>query len=257
MNGIWQVLFQINYLLRAVESAQEIPCLCVSCYINMCFVILSTVMRSIDAVIFDMDGVLLDSETISDRTWLTVAQQTGVDNIEKLIADCRGQNARDTIAHLHECCGKLFDAESFIMRTTDLFYQIETTEGIPLMKGAKAALDCLSKKYRLALASSTDGVAVQRQLENAGLLSYFETRTTGNMVTHSKPDPEIYRMACASLGLQPNRCCAVEDSPNGIRSAHAAGLLCVMVPDKIQPDDEMRALADYIIPSLEKICDVL
>lgn len=219
--------------------------------------LLSIDMESIDAVIFDMDGVLLDSETISDRTWLTVAEQMGVDNIQALISDCRGQNAADTIAHLRERCSKLFDAELFIMRTTELFYQIEATEGIPLMKGAKAALEYLSKKYRLALASSTDGVAVRRQLERAGLLSYFETRTTGNMVTHSKPNPEIYRMACASLGLQAERCCAVEDSPNGIRSAHAAGLLCIMVPDKIQPDDEIRSLADYIIPSLEKIGDVL
>ena len=214
-------------------------------------------MKSIDAVIFDMDGVLLDSETISDKTWFAVASQMGIGDMHALLDDCRGRNAVDTATYLRKRYGADFDADAFLARTHQLLYQIEEAEGIPLMKGAKAALDYLSKKYRLALASSTDGVAVHRQLERAGLLSFFETCTTGNMVTHSKPDPEIYRMACASLGVQAERCCAVEDSPNGIRSAHAAGLLCIMVPDKIQPDDEIRSLADFIIPSLEKIGDVL
>lgn len=212
---------------------------------------------SIKAIIFDMDGVILDSETISDRTWAIAQKEMNVSTDSDFINLCRGLNHNDTLQVLHEVFGADFDAEGFLNKTTSHFYEIEDKEGIPLMPYAKELLNYLKPKYRLALASSTNGKAVQRQLTNTGVIDFFETRTTGEMVEHSKPDPEIYLMACRSLGLESAECVAVEDSPNGIRSAHAAGIPVIMVPDKIKPTPELESLCWKICPSLKSLAEFL
>ena len=118
-------------------------------------------------------------------------------------------------------------------------------------------LECLEslkkKRLRLAVASSTRWESVQRQLKNAGIFDYFETITTGDKVLHSKPAPDIYLKSLDSLSLSAADCIAVEDSPNGVRAAVAAGIRCVMVPDQIQPDSEMQKSAWKIIKSLNEL----
>ena len=212
---------------------------------------------SIKAIIFDMDGVILDSETISDKTWLITQDEMNVKTDKDYINMCRGSNRNDTLQILHDVFGEGFDSEGFLKRATELFHQIEETDGIPLMPYAREILEYLKPKYRLALASSTNGVAVKRQLTNAGIIQYFETLTTGDQVVHSKPDPEIYLKACHSLGLEPEECVAVEDSPNGIRSAAAAGLKVIMVPDKIQPFPEIELLCWQICITLKSLEEFL
>lgn len=199
-------------------------------------------MNSIKAVIFDMDGVILDSESISDITWHKALEEAGLKDDKDAVNKCRGTNLADTYAILKELYGKDFPVEKFMNRSSELFTQIEFTSGIPLLPYAKEILEYLKPKYRIALASSTKGATVKRQLTNAGVIQYFETITTGDMVKHSKPDPEIYLLACKSLGLKPEECAAIEDSPNGIKSASAAGLKTIMVPDKIQPTEELMPL---------------
>ena len=91
------------------------------------------------------------------------------------------------------------------------------------------------------------------QLEQAGILKYFDEIITGDMVTKSKPDPEIYRMACEKIGVDPQNAFAVEDSYNGIRSAQAGGLRAIMVPDLLPADEEMKELAEVVLPSLNDV----
>ena len=208
-------------------------------------------------IIFDMDGVILDSETISDRTWLAAAEERGLEINIDLINKCRGTNKNDTIAIFKKHYGEAFDGEGFLARTSELFHQIEEKEGIPLMYYAKEILEYLKPRYTLALASSTRGETVERQLRTAGVIDYFETRTTGEMVVHSKPNPEIYLMACKSVGVEPSECYAIEDSLNGIKSAYAAGLKPIMVIDKIQPTEEIRKMCVAIFDSLEGLKDLL
>ena len=214
-------------------------------------------MENIQAVIFDMDGVLLDSESVSDRTWHIVSDELNLKNIDLALNACRGQNTNDMKDTLRSFYGVQFNADFFIERVNSLFYEIEKNEGIPLKEGASEALEYLSKKYRISLASSTYSEAVKRQMTTANLIHYFESITTGDMVLHSKPNPEIYEMACKSLSLLPECCVAIEDSPNGIRSAIRAGLSCIMIPDKIEPNEEIRKLTSYILPSLSMIKSVL
>ena len=211
----------------------------------------------IKAIIFDMDGVILDSETISDKTWAIAQDEMDVSTDKDYINMCRGSNRNDTLKILRDVFGQDFDADAFLNRATVLFHMYEDTQGIPLMPYAKQILEYLKPKYRLALASSTNGGAVERQLTTAEVIDFFETRTTGEMVEHSKPDPEIYLMACRSLGVSPEECVAVEDSPNGIRSAAKAGLKVVMVPDKVQPTEEIEALCWKICPTLKSLEEFL
>lgn len=211
----------------------------------------------IKAIIFDMDGILLDTESICNKTWEIAGKEWNLNNPLEAITRCRGTNKNDTKSILKEFYGTNFDADSYLARTSELFHQIEKTSGIPLMPYAKETLEYLAKKYRLALASSTREIVVREHLNAQNLLSYFETITTGDMVKHSKPDPEIYKLACNSLKLNPSECLSIEDSPNGIKSAVSAGIKTIMIPDTIQPTPEIKALAWQIYPNLKEMCTIL
>lgn len=210
-------------------------------------------MTEIKGIIFDMDGVILDTETICFRTWETAGAEFGLPDMKRAQEACLGTNKTDTLAILKELYGAEFEAERFLDRTSELFHRIEETDGIPLMPHAKETLSFLHKRYILALATSTRRQTAARQLAEAGVDGCFSAFTFGDMVKHSKPAPDIYRMACRSISLPPDECAAVEDSPNGIRSAHAAGMQCIMIPDKIPPTEEIARLCAHILPSLKEL----
>ena len=149
----------------------------------MAFICISLVVNDINffiwysllimkGIIFDMDGVILDSETISDRTWFKAAEERGLTINLEMINACRGTNKNDTIEIFKKFYGADFDGEEFLTRTSELFHQIEDKEGIPLMHYAKEILEYLSPRYTLALASSTRGPTVERQLKNAGVIDF-------------------------------------------------------------------------------------
>lgn len=212
---------------------------------------------NIKGVIFDMDGILLDSESISDITWEKAGKDFSIPMTIETLDSCRGSNKNDIICKLKEKFGQNFDAVAFLTKTGEYFWQIEEERGIPLMPYVKEILEYLQPEYELALASSTGGPSVTKHLTKTGIISYFEKRITGDMVTHSKPDPEIYLKACQLVGLKPEECVAIEDSPNGIKSAAAAGMKVIMVPDRMKPTEELGKICYRIIPSLKELKDIL
>ncbi len=211
----------------------------------------------IKAVIFDMDGVILDTETISWHSWDLAAEEYGVKDIAAINARCMGANRADTYELLRGFYGKDFPSEKFINRASELSSQIIQRDGIPLMPHAKEALEYLSKKYTLALASSTRKSVVQKQLSTIGIIDYFKTLTTGDMVEHSKPNPEIYQKALESISIDAENAVAIEDSPNGVNSAANAKIRTIMIPDKIQPDETLKSRCWKILSSLAEIEKIL
>lgn len=210
------------------------------------------------AVVFDMDGVLFDSERITRIQWKRAAGEYQVSDIETAVKECTGRSVQDTWAYLQKKYGSDFPAQEFRQRCSTLFHEYVDEHGLPLMPFAKEILEYLHERnYRIALASSTRTPTVTHELKDAGLYDYFETITCGDMVEHSKPAPDIYLMSCRSLNLEPGECIAVEDSPNGIRSAYEAGMMPVMVPDQIQPDDEICAMLYKKCDSLKEITEIL
>ena len=207
----------------------------------------------IEAIVFDMDGVLLNTEEISERAWRDAAAALSLPAALPLYSSIIGTTMQATEELLTCALGE--EAAKLFMAEWDAgFDKIAEAEGIPAMPFAAEALSRLKGRYRLALASSTEGSRVRAQLSDAGLLGFFEALATGDMVQRGKPAPDIYIKACEMLSLPPNSCAAVEDSPNGVQSAYSAGLLPIMIPDRIAPDEKTRALLWRQFSSLEELC---
>lgn len=212
----------------------------------------------IKGFVFDMDGVLLDTESVCDRTWELAAKDFGirVEDAMRIISLCRGTNKKTSREIILREIGSDFDVDSYMTATSSYFKKIEEQEGIALKQYAKECLSYLKDKgYRLALASSTRQVVVEKELKGAGLYDYFEYLICGDMVANSKPDPEIYATAVKKLGLDPSECVAIEDSLNGLKSGKAAGLTTIMVPDRVAANEETKAVTDYLFDSLKDVVE--
>lgn len=209
---------------------------------------------SVKAVVFDMDGVLFDTERLCMDSWLAVAEKQGIPDMEKFFPSCIGRNLTDTRVLFHEFYGDAFDYDVFRKQASIWFHEVIERKGVPVKPGVREILTFLKEGgYHIGLASSTSRPAVENHLERAGIRDYFQSLTTGDMVLHSKPCPDIYLMACGSMGEDPARTVAVEDSPNGIRSAYSAGMIPVMVPDLLAPDEEMREKSAVICGDLWEV----
>ena len=203
------------------------------------------------AVVFDMDGVIFDSERAQMAVWLALAEEAGLRGMERVYHRCIGVTLEATGAILKEEYGADFPWEDFRRRTNAAYRARYAGGRLPLKSGARELLEALhARAVPLALASSTDGALVRAWLTEAGLLGCFDAVITGDMVTRSKPDPEIFLTACAALGVKPADAYVIEDSCNGVRAGYAGGMHVLMVPDLLPPDEEMREKAEAFFPSL-------
>ncbi len=202
-------------------------------------------------IVFDMDGVIFDTENQILGIWIYLAGKYGIEGIETAFYQCIGTNREKTKKIMLEHYGENFPYEKFRQESSMLFKERTAAEGIPVKAGVRELLSFLKiNGYRLGLASSTRYAVVKEELEGAGLFDFFEIVVGGDMVRRSKPAPDIYQKACEELAVEPERAYAVEDSKNGVRSAVEAGLRVFLIPDLIAPDDEMKKMAYQIYPDL-------
>lgn len=208
------------------------------------------------AVVFDMDGVLFDTERLCQDSWIEVANRRGLPGMEIIFPKCIGRNANDSRQIVLEAYGADFDYEVFRREASDWFWKYLEENGLPVKEGVRELLNWLKEQgWRIGLASSTRRSSVISHLEQAGIKDFFEEIITGDMVEHSKPLPDIYLLACRKLMVDPAETYAIEDSPNGIRSAYRAGMKPIMVPDLLSPDGEMEQLSTCIFSGLLDVLD--
>ena len=197
----------------------------------------------IKAVIFDMDGVLFDTEAVSNMTWDQIGKEQNLDDIHGALLKVIGLNWNDGVAVLKKQYGEDFDGDGFLKEARVRNQAWIDANGIPLKQGVKEILQFLKdKQIPAAICSSTAVPIIESHLNNADMNGYFQEIIGGNLVKHSKPEPDIYLKACEAVGFAPEDCMAVEDSPNGIRAAYRAGMQTVMVPDLVPPTEELLSM---------------
>ena len=212
----------------------------------------------VSGIIFDMDGVLIDSERQSNEGWLWAAEQLGVDMPMWLIDSFKGAPA--------ELCCKFFDDyykgvidywEAKELRTQHV-YKIRETEGIPVKKGVKDIFEYIRNNgLKCAVATSTRRESAEKTLHEIGVWDYLDAVVYGDEVEHGKPEPDIFLRAAKAIGISPSEAVVVEDSINGIKAGYAADMRVVHIPDTIAIDDDIRKLTYMVCADLNGLIDVV
>ncbi|MBR2182546.1 MAG: HAD family phosphatase [Acidaminococcaceae bacterium] len=203
--------------------------------------------KQVQAVIFDMDGVIFDSERLVIECWKVIAEKHNIPDIVEICMRVQGNNRVETGKRFLEKYGNDFPYETYKKEVTALFRERYGEGRLPLKPGVVEILHALQKAgIPLAVASSTRSDIVRIELEEAHLLQYFDAILGGDMVSRSKPEPDIFLAAAKALQADPAGCYVLEDSHNGIRAASRAGMHPIMVPDMQQPTEEMHELAEVI-----------
>lgn len=212
----------------------------------------------IKGIIFDMDGLMLDTETLLTRFWCEAAQSFGFDMKKEHVLGIRSLAAKFAEPKLKGIFGESFDYKAVRAKRIELMNAYVSEHGIVKKKGLDELLDFLkSGGYRIAVATATDLKRTEMYLTKIGIWDYFDKIVCGSMVENGKPEPDIYLLAARELGLPPCECIALEDSPNGILSASRAGCHPIMIPDLSQPDEELLKICDGVFISLDKVIDYL
>jgi HAD superfamily hydrolase (TIGR01509 family) len=207
----------------------------------------------VEAVVFDLDGVIVDSEHVWDEVREELARERGGRWHDRAQTDMMGMSSPEWSRYMHDVIGlpespAEIDAE-VVRRMLDSY-----TEHLPLVDGAVEAVSRLAGSFRLALASSSNRPVIDVVLEVSGLAPLFEATVSSEEVERGKPAPDVFLEAAARLAVAPERCAAVEDSGNGIRAAHAADMRVLAIPNRrYPPPDDALALADVVLNSIDEL----
>jgi HAD superfamily hydrolase (TIGR01509 family) len=209
----------------------------------------------ISAVVFDMDGVLLASEEVWDAVRETYVRERGGRYDEEIQRAMMGMSSTEWSRYLHETAG-VPDEPAAINAEVVRRMLASYREHLPLIEGAADAVHRLAANYPLGLASSSNREIIDTVLDVAGLAACFTATVSSEEVAHGKPEPDVYLEAARRLAVEPTQCAAIEDSHGGIRSAKAAGMRVIAIPNPTYPpDEESLAQADTVLRSLDELVD--
>jgi len=209
--------------------------------------------RQIRAVVFDLDGVLIDSEQLWDEVREQLAHERGGRWHDRAQADMMGMSSTEWSRYMHDVIGLAESPEEINAEVVQRLLA-RYRESLPLLPGAIETVDRLAAHWPLGLASSSNREVIDAVLEQAGIAHLFRGTVSSEEVEHGKPAPDVYLEAARRLGIVPSHCAAVEDSRNGIRSARAAGMRVIAIPNPhYPPTDDTLALADVVLQSLDEL----
>jgi HAD superfamily hydrolase (TIGR01509 family) len=206
-----------------------------------------------DAVVFDLDGVLLDTEQLWDEVREELARERGGRWHERAQADMMGMSSPEWSRYMHETIGLSEPPDQIaaeVVRRMEERYR----SALPLLPGAHEAVERIAARWPLGLASSSNRPLIDLALELSALAPFFRATVSSEEVERGKPAPDVYLEACRRLEVAAARAAAIEDSRNGIRSAVAAGMRVVAIPNRhFPPDEETLGLAAVVLESLDEL----
>lgn len=208
----------------------------------------------IKAVLFDMDGTLIDTERYYRVFWPKAMAEFGYQMTDEQVLSMRSLGRPFAPARLKEWFGEELDYYAIRARRTEMMEECLDREGIRLKPGAVEILEELRRRgIPAAVATATPPERTEKYLKLTGIRPYFSQIISATQVREGKPSPDIYLFACEQLGLAPSECMAVEDAPNGVLAGYRAGLKVVMVPDQTQPDEELWKYLYGCVDSLDEL----
>lgn len=205
------------------------------------------------AVIFDMDGVLFDTERLAVKCWDKIGEEIGLGKVGYMVYKTLGRTTEESVKIFKREFGDKFDNDIFQAHYRACLEGYYKNNPVPIKRGVKEIL-CFLKNagYKTAVASSSSKESVYHHLNSAGITDYFDKIICGDMTEKSKPEPDIYLAAAKALNEDPKDCYAVEDSKSGLISAHRAGMTVVYVPDLYKAESDMKDVIDLKFDDLLK-----
>jgi len=215
-------------------------------------------LQNVKAVIFDLDGTLIDTEKIYGIVWPKTIEEMGHEMTRAQYLSLRSLGRPFAPARMKEWYGEDFDYDLARSIRKKYFNEYIEEYGMERKPGAIELLEHLRKEGIItAIATATDIDRATQYLEKTGLNGYFDRIISATMVDEGKPSPKVYQYACQQLGLDPKECAAVEDAPNGIISAYKAGCNVIMVPDQSEPDETIEGMLTACVKSLDRIKELI